>query len=326
MAVTWSPAIYEHKAALIGRTPAEVALSAELLVKAVLAEREIYNSDYLTIGLDVYNIEAESLGAELVVMNDNECPDLAGTIFDLNNLPVPFPMPPIPSSGRFQMLLDAGKSVCAHTNGRSKVRVAASGPISMAAKLTGPENLVISLGMEDGNALKLLDSATTIGEEWCACIRRNGLDAIVFDSMAAPPILSPAMYENVALPLHQRLMERLRDMGQDERELVIGGDTTAIATCLKSTGATTLVCDYPADAKSFRKALGDDSNFRVRRNINPTLLSTRNLKELADDYMNDLTIFTNPIAGTGILPFNFNPDNLLGFQSIVNIASGRDLS
>jgi hypothetical protein len=40
MHIKWEPAIYEHKAALIGKTPAEVANSAELLTQAVLKEYE----------------------------------------------------------------------------------------------------------------------------------------------------------------------------------------------------------------------------------------------------------------------------------------------
>ncbi len=64
MKLEWEPAIYEHKAALIGRPPVDVANSAKLLTEAVRKEYEIYLADYITVGLDVYNIEAEVLGAE----------------------------------------------------------------------------------------------------------------------------------------------------------------------------------------------------------------------------------------------------------------------
>ena len=64
----------------------------------------------------------------------------------------------------------------------------------------------MSLCMQDGNALRLLEFTTRIAEEWCSCLRRNGLDAIIFDSMVAPPMFSPDMYAEFALPLHRRLM------------------------------------------------------------------------------------------------------------------------
>jgi hypothetical protein len=38
MPIKWEPAIYEHKAALIGKSPAEVANSADLLTEALLKE------------------------------------------------------------------------------------------------------------------------------------------------------------------------------------------------------------------------------------------------------------------------------------------------
>jgi hypothetical protein len=33
-----------------------------------------------------------------------------------------------------------------------------------------------------------------------------------------------------------------------------------------------LLCDYATDAAEFKSSLGDDSNLKVRRNINPALL------------------------------------------------------
>ena len=43
--VKFEPAIYGHKAALIGREPREVAMSAGLLAEAVLKEHEVYRAD-----------------------------------------------------------------------------------------------------------------------------------------------------------------------------------------------------------------------------------------------------------------------------------------
>ncbi len=189
------PAIYEHKAALINKSPAEVANSAELLTKAILKEYEIYQADYITVGLDVYNIEAEALGAELIIPSENECPDLAGLLYDLNDLPKQLKLPAIPDAGRFQLLIDVGNKVKNTIGDKTVVRVAASGPVTMAAKLAGIEDIIMSLCMEDGNTQKLFEFTTQIAEKWCDCLRDNGLDVIIFDSMVAPPMFSPSMYE-----------------------------------------------------------------------------------------------------------------------------------
>lgn len=316
MTVKWEPAIYEHKAALIGGSPGEVAESAGLLAGAVLKEYEVYQADYITVGLDVYNIEAEALGAKLTTPGNNECPDLAGTLYNLDRLPEHLVLPDIPGAGRFKLLVEAGKHVRDAIGGSVMVRVAASGPVTMAVKLAGLEDLIMSLMLEDGNAVRLLEFTTQIAGKWCACLRGNELDAIVFDSMVAPPIFSPGMYGQFVLPLHRRLMNLLEDSGQRERELVIGGNTAPIAGLLKQTGANILLCDYAADAAAFKSALGDDSLLKVRRNINPALLNSNNNGTLAEKFLAELALFTNSIGGTGILPYDFEPDNYLSFRDV----------
>jgi uroporphyrinogen decarboxylase len=317
MPIKWEPAIYEHKAALIGKSPAEVANSAKLLTEAVLKEYEVYQADYVTVGLDVYNIEAETLGAKLTAPGENECPDLAGRLYDLNNLPEYLTLPDIPGAGRFSLLIETGKNVKDAIGGKTKVRVAASGPVTLAAKLAGIEDLIMSLCMQDGNAMRLLEFTAQIAAEWCSCLRRNGLEVIIFDSMVAPPMFSPDMYAEFALPLHQKLMGLLEKSGQLERELVIGGNTAQIAGLLKQTGANFLLCDYAADAAAFKSGIGDDSNLKIRRNINPALLNNSNMEELADKFDSELNLFSNPVAGTGILPFDFTPDSYLDFKELI---------
>ncbi len=314
MKIYWEPAIYEHKAALIGKSPAEVAASAELLAAAVIKEYEVYRADYLTVGLDVYNIEAEALGSKLTVPNENQCPDIDGLLFDLNNLPGNLTCPEIPGSGRFNLILSAAQEVVKTIGDKTRVRVAASGPVTLAAKLAGIDNLVVSLLMEDGYAKTLLEFTTEIGEQWSKCLRENNLEVIFFDSMAAPPLLSPDMFEKYALPLLHRLMNMLAETGQEDRELAIGGNTAPIAGFLPQTGANILLCDYAADAAAFKSALGNDANLKVRRNINPELLKTANMNEFAEQFQRELMIFKKPIAGTGILPYDFKLDLLQTFM------------
>ena len=313
----WQPAIYEHKAALIDRTPMEVACNAELFAQALLKEYEVYGADFLTVGLDVYNIEAEALGAELTVPGPCECPDLKGCLFSLDVLPGQLVLPAIPAAGRFQLLLDVAKAARRGVPDSVSLRVAASGPVTLAAKLVGMEALVVSLCMEDGHADRLLAFTTEIAEHWLVCLREQGFDAVVFDSMAAPPMFSPDLFSQAVLPRLQRVMGILAEHGQQERELVIGGDTTPVAALLKQTGATILLCDYAADAGAFKASLGDDTGVRVRRNINPAALEGGDIETLAQRFVAELGLFTNAIAGTGILPYGFEPAHLHSFMQAV---------
>jgi len=316
MDILWAPAIYEHKAALIGRSPIDVANSSQLLAEAVLKEYQTYQADYMTVGLDVYNIEAEALGAALMVPGENECPDIDGKLYDLDSLPEPLVVPDM-ASGRFPLLIDAGQKVIAAIGDKTRIRIAASGPVTLASKLAGLEGIIMSLYSGDGQAAKLLQFAADVAEAWCRHIRDNDLEAILFDSMAAPPMFSPSMFEQHLLPLYRRLMSILESTGQLERELVIGGETAAVAHLQKSSGATILLCDYAADAAAFAANLGEALNLSVRRNINPTLLSEGGTPKLAETFVGDLSNFSNPIAGTGILPYAFEPEDYLEFKSLV---------
>ena len=59
------PAIYEHKAAFIGSTPSAISRDADLLTRALLAEYEAVGPDALAVGVDVYNLEAETVGCKV---------------------------------------------------------------------------------------------------------------------------------------------------------------------------------------------------------------------------------------------------------------------
>lgn len=86
------PAVYEHKARLIGKSPAQVAQSEDLLVQAVMAEHETYSPDMLTVGIDVYNVAPEALGCSVLFPEAADAVPVIGqnvllTIDDLDKLP-----------------------------------------------------------------------------------------------------------------------------------------------------------------------------------------------------------------------------------------------
>ena len=70
--IPFVPAIYEHKARLVGRLPSEVCRSLELLLESLDKELEVYDPDMLVVGIDVYNVEAEAYGARVEDPGGNE--------------------------------------------------------------------------------------------------------------------------------------------------------------------------------------------------------------------------------------------------------------
>ena len=102
----FAPAIYEHKAALIKRSPADVCRSKELLVEAVLAEHKIYNPDILVVGIDIYNIEAEAIGCEINFDTDNGVPTIKSRVLNESNLKE-LKIPDPKKDGRMPLIIEA---------------------------------------------------------------------------------------------------------------------------------------------------------------------------------------------------------------------------
>ncbi|MEA3368071.1 MAG: uroporphyrinogen decarboxylase family protein, partial [Planctomycetota bacterium] len=54
------PSVYEHGATLLARGPSEVSRDAGLMAEAALTGYRAYAHDLVTVGIDIYNIEAEA--------------------------------------------------------------------------------------------------------------------------------------------------------------------------------------------------------------------------------------------------------------------------
>ena len=313
----WQPAIYEHKASLIGKTPSVVSRSAEDLALACMKEVELYKTEIVVVGIDVYNIELEALGAELQETREDQCPDLTEAIDDLQELPESLPTCHIPEAGRFKTILNAAQLLKNQLDPSVRIVIPVSGPMTLASKWVGMEDLIIDMFSKGEQSDRLLSYFENIAIHWTQCILDHGFEAMVFDSMAAPPMMSPSLYKEHILPRHTRIFDVMIKNGQSIRELVIGGDTTAIVSDEAKTGANVLLCDYACDAQTFSKALPKSYDGTIRRNINPKLLLNKSISReaLRNSFKKDLALFNKAIAGTGILAYDFNPQTLLEFIS-----------
>lgn len=80
--IPFLPTILEHSARLIGKTPSEVAVNAKMLEEALIEAYNFYGHDSLTVGIDVYNIEAEALGCKIRFHEDFSIPGVISHPFE----------------------------------------------------------------------------------------------------------------------------------------------------------------------------------------------------------------------------------------------------
>lgn len=318
--IPFAPAIYEHKAFLLNKTPSEVGRNEDLIVQAVLKEYAFYRPDFLTVGLDVYNVEAEALGCRIKYYDDS--PDVPGVARHLCDGidEVRAIKPPDPErAGRMPIFLNAARRLHAELGREIYIRGAVSGPFSLASELIGFENLLIATSEDPEIVDAALSAAVqTIGDFACAFLKR-GIGVIIFDSRAMPPLTSPEIFEGQILPHYQRLTQRLKDAGAEHLPVIIGGDTTSIAGLLTRTGAMQFLCDFDADFETWRQACAAiPAPFRA--NIDARVVhrgTAAEVVKLAEAILEKGRAVPGFILGTGVCGYDTKPENILGVRKLV---------
>lgn len=271
--IPFVPAVYEHKARLIGRSPSEVCRDEELLHAALMAELETYGPDMLTVGIDVYNVEAEALGCRVAWFDDtNDVPAVTAPLLEspagLGRLGLPDPE----SDGRMPMLLRTAGRVHREVGRDLIVRGALTGPFSMASELLGAEALLIASIEDPAFARRLVEFAAQVTVRFGAAFAARGVEPIVFDSRATPKLSSPRVFRELIAPVYRDIVSPgLKAAGARWFPLIVGGDTTAVVDDLIATGATQLLCDHNASLETFlRKTAAARVSFRA--NVDPRLI------------------------------------------------------
>ena len=70
----FAPSIYEHAAALIGKTPLDVSQTSDLLFRAHAEAFRLYGHSPIVVGIDIYNLEAEAYGSIVGTPDGNGIP------------------------------------------------------------------------------------------------------------------------------------------------------------------------------------------------------------------------------------------------------------
>lgn len=314
------PAIYEHKAWFIGSTPSAISRDGDLLARAVLAEYEAIGPDALAVGVDVYNLEAESVGCRVTFYegNDTSIPGISpgNHLFhvgdDLSAAPIPNPL----KDGRMPVNLAAVRQVRKALGDRVWLRGSISGPFSLAISLVGAEALFLACYDQTEWVRSVLDYAGRIIKAFARGYIDAGAELIVFDSQASPDLLSPAMYEEFVLPVTRDLVDWAAQQGVRDMPLIIGGNTTSIAALLAQTGANNLLCDFTADFDEWA-AVCREHGRAFRRNISPRLIQSATPDEIYAVALEevrrgrDLPGF---IMGTGVIAFGTPVENVLAIK------------
>lgn len=318
--IPFVPAIYEHKAFLINKSPSEVCQDYNLLIRALEAEYEIYQADLLVVGIDVYNVEAEALGARVGYCKTNETPSISRPVLvrreEIDNLQMPDPA----HDGRMSLMIRAGRKIARRIGDEVMIWGAMSGPFTLASRLLGEENLLLMTIKDPDWVCKSMGFCTKVLMEYGKAWMEAGLGIIVFDSFCSPPMISPQVYRQLVMPYHTKLMGYLKKSGSHYCPLIIGGNTTKIAEDIAKTGANFILCDYNADLKHYLRVV-KDAGITLRANINPELIYRgpfNKIIQAGEEIIRKSNNLPRFILGTGVLPYDTPQEHVIALKSCTN--------
>jgi uroporphyrinogen decarboxylase len=271
-------------------------------------EREVeeLGSEVLISGYDIYNIEAEALGATLIRDEQLGMPDIQKPILrtadgfsELPNLVAP--------AGRMSLFVNAAKIAVDRWGNTIPVHGAISGPFSIAAKLFSHDDLIMGCILNPDKIKDLLSRCTQTAIVYAKAFLSVGAQVIVFDSFVAPPMLSPELYGEIVLPFHKELFGFLKQHGVTWRPLIVGGDTRLIIPQLIESGANQLLIDYSVPPKEVADILDKFPDTLFRYNLSPLLMQSPKVDIVingAAEVAGYLKGKRNLIMGTAVLSVN----------------------
>lgn len=318
--VPFCPAVYEHKAALVGTTPSLLSRDADLFELALVLEYELYRPDMLTVGCDVYNVEAEAAGCRVCFPESNDVPSISDRIVrpggDLSQLRIPDPE----RDGRMPVCLEVGRRVQARFGREVIVRGALSAPFSLACELAGAEPVLLAMMDDPGWVSELLAFAVEVVKAYGLAFARRGLGVILFDSHASPPLVSPAIYGTIILPAAAAAVRYFRhDLALPLVPYIIGGNTGSLLDLILETGTNNVLCDFRADLAAFVRRL-EGKPVVVRANLDPRLLLAapiETVKARSREVLAVGRLHPRFILGTGILPYDTPRDRVLAVRDVL---------
>ncbi len=313
MKIPFTPAVYEHAARFVRRTPAEVSRDAELLFQAHRGAYLEYRHQPIAVGIDIYNLEAEAYGARVESVQGDAIPAIHQPLLtSLENGLALKPFNP-ERDGRIAMVLATGRRLKQEFP-EADVRIPVAGPFSVAFNLRGINALCEDVAdRPEATANFLLHLAENQGV-LCRAVAAAGLDIAFFESAAAPPMLSPSQFHELELPALRRILKLAAASVGHAVPCIMGGNTYPILDDLLATGTSYLVSNVETNQAAFVESVArTHAHVKVRVNMNPGIVASPDPERIYREIDRVLSFAGNRpncLLGTGALPLETPPENI----------------
>jgi len=314
-----SPSIYEHAAKIIGETPWRASRDAELMYQAHAEAYKIYRHTPIMPGIDIYNLEPEAYGA--VLEEPSYCAIPAVRNHPISEIDEILELKPLDAKkdGRIPMQIEVGRRL-GQTFPEAVVRVPISGPFSIASNLMGFDRLILAVADNPDKVAAALLHLVEGQLSFARGVKEAGVDITFFESAACPPMLSPKQFREIELPALKKLLGGMREILGRPVPCVIGGNTAPIVEAMLETGTNYLVCPFETTQEVFLKKVEHRLDVQIRINADLRIVAGGTKEQIRAEADRVLALCRkrpNSCLGTGALPYETNPDNVLYMKEYV---------
>ena len=235
------------------RDPKKIARS---FIQAV----ETYDYDGVLVEVDTATLAAAA-GVCVEYPEDEPARAVGGCLASLEHAQ---DLPPVnlAAHGPTMVWLEAASLLQVHFGGEIFVRGNCDqAPFSLASMMRGAQQWMMDLLGDPAGCHQLLAYCTEVTIQFVRLMACTGVPMVSNgDSPAGPSMISPAMYEEFALPYERRVVQAAHDCGR-LYALHICGNTNAILTRMAQTGADAVELDYKSDAAKAHEVFGQTMTF-----------------------------------------------------------------
>ena len=315
------PSIYEHGATLLGRCPGEVSRDAELMARAALESYRRYGHDLVTVGIDIYNIEAEAWGCALSAGEGTSVPGVVS--HPLGEDPHLDPgrlREPVPGAGnRLALLVGAAGRVVAEVGEAVWVYGCLGGPFSQAVELRGFDNLIMDMLTAPGLVHRLLEMLAAATLEQARRVSATGAGVYLYESWATLPLITVDIFREYVAPYNRGIVKTIKKQyPTPPPSVIMGGNVTLLGDLFLDMGVSLVAVDYLADFALLREKF-DGTGTIVRGCVDPKMIERGDwdgIEGMLDHLAGKSRGMHNFVWGCGCVSSATPVEHLLQFKSL----------
>ncbi|NQU42972.1 uroporphyrinogen decarboxylase family protein [bacterium] len=246
--------------------------SAETMARVTVDSARRFGLDGVQLSQGV-TAEAEALGAEIHQPPDG-APELRQILLDsaISDEAIACLAAIDPcQTGRLPLYREALEQASREIGSDTFILATLRGPLLLAAQLRGAETLLMDLLTDPEASDRLLEFTTGVAIRLGEWLTDSGAHGLIFgEATCSPDFISPVLYRDRIVPLHQRLVSALKHAGWPVVGLHICGRIEPIIPDILATGVDFFDIDYAVPASRALELTGDGAV--LRGNLDPASL------------------------------------------------------